>query len=66
MRDDLEGMPTAPVEWYLGRDGQYGPLTDAEMRKFCELGHLRSSDLIWRKGFADWMPAGDVFQIGKR
>jgi hypothetical protein len=24
MREDLEGMPGEPVEWYLGRDGQQG------------------------------------------
>jgi hypothetical protein len=48
--------------WYLARDGkQYGPLTDLEMRKFVELGHLRPTDLVWRQGFADWRPASVVF-----
>jgi GYF domain 2 len=63
MRDDVEGMPPEePVEWYLARDGhQYGPLTDVEMAKSRELGHLETSDLVWRKGFANWRPAWEVF-----
>jgi len=65
MRDDFVGQPGEPVvEWYLARDGQqYGPLSDAEMRKFNELGHLQSNDLVWRKGLSDWRPAGEVFDI---
>ncbi len=50
------------VEWYIARDGQqYGPLSDVEMRKFVELGHLRPADLVWRQGFPDWRPAPAVF-----
>ena len=66
MRDDFEGFsPQQPViDWYLARDGQqFGPLSDAEMRKFNSLGHLRWTDLLWRKGFSDWRPAGEVFEI---
>ena len=50
---------TAPqIEWYLARGGQqYGPLSDSEMRKFVELGHLRPTDLVWSNGFTDWRPA---------
>jgi hypothetical protein len=49
------------IEWYLARDGQqHGPLSEAEMRKFVELGHLRPTDLVWRSGFPDWRPAGSV------
>jgi GYF domain 2 len=68
MRDDLAGMPEEdPIEWYLGRDGRkYGPLSGDELRRFRELGHLQAGDLLWRKGFSDWMPAGDVFAIGKK
>jgi GYF domain 2 len=66
MKDNLEGMP-GPVEWYLARDGQqYGPLSDAELTKFRELGHLYMTDLVWRKGFANWMPAAAVFNFAKK
>jgi hypothetical protein len=58
-------MPEA-VEWYLARDGQqYGLPSDAEMAKFRELHHLPMTDLVWRKGFAEWMPAGAVFDFPK-
>ena len=50
------------IEWYIARDGQqYGPLSDPELRKFVELGHLRPTDLVWRQGFPDWRPAPSVF-----
>ena len=54
--------PPPQIEWYLARDGQqFGPLSDVEMRKFVELGHLRPTDLVWRQGFPDWRPAPAVF-----
>lgn len=57
----MEG-DTPTIEWYLARDGQqHGPLTDAEMRKFVELGHLRETDLVWRAGFDDWWPSTAIF-----
>ena len=68
MRDDLEGLGKGPeLEWYLARNGQqYGPLSDIEMRKFNDLGHLQGSDLVWRKGFPDWRPAGEVFELKRK
>ena len=51
-----------PIEWYLARDGQqFGPLSDVELKKFVELGHLRATDLLWRHGFSDWRPASSLF-----
>jgi hypothetical protein len=51
-----------PTEWYLARDSQqFGPLSDVELKKFVELGHLRPTDLLWRQGFADWRPAASLF-----
>lgn len=55
-----------PIEWYLARDGQqFGPLSDAELKKFVELGHLRATDLLWRQGFPDWRPASSIFPAQK-
>src|SRR5262249_7057556 len=54
--------PSSQHQWYLARDGQqYGPLSDPELAKFVELGHLQASDLLWREGFPDWRPALSVF-----
>jgi uncharacterized protein DUF4339 len=68
MSDDLAGMGhEKAIKWYLAKDGQqYRPLTHVEMEKFDELGHLRANDLVWRKGFPDWRPAGEVFDIARR
>lgn len=53
---------TAQVQWYLAREGkQFGPLSDAELNKFIELGHLLPTDLVWREGFSEWRPAPSVF-----
>jgi hypothetical protein len=47
-----------PAEWYLARDGQqFGPLSDAELKKLVEFGHLKPTDLLWREGFPDWRSA---------
>jgi hypothetical protein len=50
------------TQWYLAREGQqFGPISEAELAKFIELGHLQPTDLLWREGFADWRPALIVF-----
>ena len=50
------------MQWYLARDGQqFGPISDAELGKFIELGHMQPNDLLWREGFPDWRPAMVVF-----
>jgi hypothetical protein len=54
--------PQSQTQWYLARDGQqYGPLSEMELNKFVELGHLQPTDLLWRDGFPDWRPAMVVF-----
>jgi hypothetical protein len=54
--------PAAQTQWYLARDSQqFGPLSDTELAKFIELGHLQPTDLLWREGFPDWRPAMVVF-----
>src|SRR4029079_15720647 len=59
---DPMSPPVAQTQWYLARDGQqYGPLTEAELAKVSEMGHLQPTDLLWRDGFPDWRPAMIVF-----
>lgn len=54
--------PGSQSQWYLAREGQqFGPISDAELGKFIELGHLQPTDLLWREGFPDWRPALVVF-----
>jgi hypothetical protein len=59
---DRMSPPAAQTQWYLARDSQqFGPLSDTELAKFIELGHLQPTDLLWREGFPDWRPAMVVF-----
>jgi uncharacterized protein DUF4339 len=54
--------PSSHPQWFLARDGQqFGPISEAEMAKLVELGHLQPTDLLWRDGFPDWRPALVVF-----
>ncbi|MEL6374396.1 MAG: GYF domain-containing protein [Pseudomonadota bacterium] len=56
----MTGTP-ADTEWYLAREGQqFGPLSQRELDKFVELGHLRGEDLLWRAGMAEWQRADVV------
>jgi len=56
------GLPRSEVLWHLVRSGKpYGPLSDREMLKFIELGHLEPTDLLWREGFSEWRHATVVF-----
>lgn len=62
LADSEMSGPNAKIEWYLARDGQqHGPLSDPELRKFIELGHLHPTDLVWRAGFPEWRTASEVF-----
>lgn len=57
----MSGEPTA-IEWYIARDGaQHGPISDVEMHKFVELGHLRGTDLVWCARFTAWQPGAQAF-----
>jgi hypothetical protein len=59
---DRMSPPAAQTQWYLAREGQqFGPLSDTELAKFIELGHLQPTDLLWSEGFPDWRPAMVVF-----
>jgi len=50
------------IQWFIARDGkQHGPVSDSELKKIVELGHLKPTDLVWRQGFTDWRAAASVF-----
>lgn len=52
----------ADIQWFIARDGkQHGPVSDFELKKIIELGHLKPGDLVWRQGFTDWRTASSVF-----
>lgn len=52
-------MPSA--EWYYASGGnRYGPLSPAELKQLAQQGRLKPTDLVWRSGMHDWLPAARV------
>jgi hypothetical protein len=57
----MSGNPPT-IEWYIAREGaQHGPISDVELRKFLELGHLRPTDLVWCARFTEWQTGEQAF-----
>jgi hypothetical protein len=49
------------VEWYYGKDGnRFGPVAWSQLRGFADTRQLLPSDLVWREGLADWVPAAKI------
>lgn len=52
------------AQWYSGRDGQqYGPFEEAQMKSMVADGRVLSSDLVWREGMPQWVPASNVPEL---
>ena len=53
---DPKGVATE--RWRYGVGGtRRGPVGDAELRRLADAGTLRPTDLVWRAGMPDWVPA---------
>lgn len=37
-----------------------GPLTPAQLKRLADSGQLSPTDLVWKEGLAQWVPAGKV------
>lgn len=49
------------VKWYYMRQGvRYGPVGGPELRKLAANGQVLETDLVWRSGLGEWVPAGRV------
>lgn len=58
---ELPAPAAAPQVWFAGIDGkQVGPLTEAELGEHVVAGRLGPADLVWKKGFSQWMPVREV------
>lgn len=50
--------------WFISREGQqYGPVSDIEMAKLLELGHLSPVDYVWCEGMGNWSEARTVPEL---
>jgi uncharacterized protein (TIGR00266 family) len=50
--------------WYVAENGQsVGPFSTAQLASALGSGQYSGSTLVWRDGFADWIPAGEVAEL---
>lgn len=56
--------PASGRVWFISREGQqYGPVSDAEVTKLIELGHLSPVDYVWSEGMGNWAEARTVPEL---
>ena len=49
------------IQWHATQNGtQQGPLSDEALRQWAAEGRLRPTDLVWREGMPQWVPAGGI------
>lgn len=52
------------MSWYYIQSGnQCGPVTDQELVSKVQSGELKSTDLAWQEGMADWKPLSQIPQF---
>lgn len=44
-------------------DQQLGPLAHDEVVSWARAGRLKATDLVWRDGLAEWIPAGSAAEL---
>ena len=52
-------------DWYITRDRQarYGPYSLEQLQDFVRTGNLEHTDLVWREGTDEWVPASTVREL---
>ena len=52
------------MQWYYSKNGtQLGPVPQDELVAKLAGGEVASTDLVWREGMADWLPAGQQREL---
>ena len=52
------------MNWHYAKGGErHGPVSFAALRSMIVTGEVAQTDLVWREGMADWLPAGQVAEI---
>jgi len=48
-------------EWHYSKNGKrFGPVSGQQLKELAAKGHLGPSDLVWKEGMAQWVPASKV------
>lgn len=51
-------------QWYYSKNGtQLGPVAQGELLAKLSSGEVAQSDLVWKEGMADWLPASQVAEL---
>ena len=49
------------MHWYYSKNGtQLGPVAEEELRGKIASGEIAPTDLVWKEGMSDWLPAANV------
>lgn len=52
------------MQWYYSKNGtQLGPVGEHDLRSKLASGEISQTDLVWRDGMADWLPAAKVPEL---
>lgn len=51
-----------PSEWYYTVNGQQAPapINDAQLKQMAASGQLQPTDMLWKDGMANWVPASSI------
>ena len=53
------------MQWYYSKNSmQLGPVEQAELLAKISSGEILRSDMVWRDGMPDWVPASSVPELG--
>jgi len=53
-------MSSNKVWWYAKGDQRQGPFTAAELKALVASGQVAPTDMVWKEGLANWVPASSV------
>ena len=52
------------MEWYYAKHGkQEGPVPVGRLKELLDAGQVAPTDLVWREGMAEWLPAAQVGEL---
>lgn len=52
------------MQWYYSKNGtQLGPIAQGELISKLASGEVSPSDLVWKDGMGDWIPASQVAEL---
>jgi len=55
------------MQWYYSKNGtQLGPVEENVLRAKLASGEVSTTDLVWREGLPDWLPAARVAELASQ